>query len=105
MTMNLDDTTVRPHRALRRAAMIGGSATAVVIALLIAQSFFHTPKEPEAGADAGVSQPIATPEPVTLRFVPSPVIETNPKFFFGSGDGSNGYYSERPNQPERPIEW
>jgi hypothetical protein len=39
------------------------------------------------------------------KIVPSPVIETNPKFFFGSGDGSNGYYAERPNHPERPMEW
>ena len=23
----------------------------------------------------------------------------------GRGDGSNGCYSERPNRPERPIEW
>jgi hypothetical protein len=84
--------------------MIGAAATAVVI-LLIAQPFFYTPTEPKAGANASLSQPVLAPEPVTLKFVPSPVIETNPKFFFGSGDGSNGYYAERPNHPERPMEW
>jgi hypothetical protein len=30
--------------------------------------------------------------------VPSPVIEANGQFFFGTGDGSVGYYSERPVQ-------
>jgi hypothetical protein len=29
-------------------------------------------------------------------FVTSPTIDANPKFFFGTGDGSNGYYAERP---------
>jgi hypothetical protein len=30
--------------------------------------------------------------------VTSDAIGTNSQFFFGSGDGSSGYYSERPNQ-------
>ncbi len=99
MTMSFDVTTIRPRRVLHWAAMIGGSATAVMIGgLLTAQSFFYTPTEPKAGANASLSQPVAAPDPVTLKFVPSPVIETNPNFFFGSGDGSNGSYSERPNQ-------
>jgi hypothetical protein len=84
--------------------MIGGAATVVVIALLVAQSSFYTPTELKDGANASLSLPVLAPEPVTLKFVPSPVIETNPKFFFGSGDGSNGYYAERPTHPERPIE-
>ena len=29
------------------------------------------------------------------EIVPSPVIETNPQFFFGTGDQSAGYYSDR----------
>jgi len=28
--------------------------------------------------------------------VPSPVIDPNPVFFFGTGDGSAGYYAEDP---------
>jgi hypothetical protein len=28
--------------------------------------------------------------------VASPTIETNSQFFFGSGNGSSGYYAERP---------
>ena len=34
----------------------------------------------------------------TLGIVPSPVIDTNSEFFFGTGDGSAGYYAELPNQ-------
>jgi hypothetical protein len=96
MTMSLGVTTVRPRRVLGWAATIGGVAIAAVIGLLIAESFFYTPTEPKAGANASLTEPLPVPEPVTLKFVPSPVIETNPKFFFGSGDGSNGYYSESP---------
>ena len=36
--------------------------------------------------------------PATLEIVPSPVIDTNGEFFFGTGDGSAGYYAECPNQ-------
>ena len=36
--------------------------------------------------------------PVTFEIVPSPVIDTNGQFFFGTGDASAGYYSERPVQ-------
>ena len=100
MTMSLDATTVHPRRAFRWAAMIAGSATAVILGLVIAQSFFYIPTNSKAGANTSQSQPVAAAEPVTLEIVPSPVIETNPKFFFGSGDGSNGYYAERPNYPE-----
>jgi hypothetical protein len=96
-TMNLDVTTVRPHRVLRWVAMIGGAAaTAVVIGLLIAQSFFHTVTNAKPSANSSLSQPVATPELVTFEIVPSPVIETNGSFFIGTGDGSAGHYSERP---------
>ena len=96
-TMNFDVTTVRPRRVLRWAAMIGGAAaTAVVIGLLIAQSFFDIATNAKPSANSGLSQPAATPELVTFEIVPSPVIETNGPFFIGTGDGSAGYYSERP---------
>jgi hypothetical protein len=36
--------------------------------------------------------------PATLEIVPSPVIDTHSEFFFGTADGSAGYYAERPNQ-------
>jgi hypothetical protein len=98
-TMNLDMTTVRRRRVLRRAVMIGSAAaTAVVIGLLTAQSFFHTATASNAGANPSLIQPVAAPAAVTFEIVPSPVIETNGQFFFGTGDGSAGYYSERPVQ-------
>jgi hypothetical protein len=40
----------------------------------------------------------AVETPATLEIVPSPVIDTNSEFFFGTGDGSIGYYAERPNR-------
>ena len=40
----------------------------------------------------------AVETPATFEIVPSPVIDTNSKFFFGTGDGSIGYYAERPHR-------
>ena len=93
-TLGLHTTTVRPRRVLHWAAIIGGAATALVIGLLTVQSFFYTATDPRAGANASLL--VAAPGPVTLEIVPSPVIETNIQFFLGTGDGSNGYYSEGP---------
>ncbi len=95
-TTSLDITTVRPRRVLRWAAIIGGAATAVVIGLLTAESSFYTATDPKAGNNASLSQPVAASGPVTFEIVPSPVIDTNAQFFFGTGDGGAGYYSERP---------
>lgn len=95
MTKSLEVTTVRPRHMLRWA--LGGVATVVAIGLLVARSSFYAPTQANAGANADRSETFATIEPPTLRFVPSPVIETNPEFFFGNGDGSAGYYAERPS--------
>jgi hypothetical protein len=43
--------------------------------------------ETSAGAKAEV-------EPTKFEITPSPVIEPNPKFFVGTGDGSSGSYEE-----------
>ena len=44
-----------------------------------------------------MSQAIADREPAieTVSIVASPTIEANSQFFFGTGDGSNGYYAEQ----------
>ncbi|MFY9894641.1 MAG: hypothetical protein WAK63_10990 [Xanthobacteraceae bacterium] len=95
-TMSLDVTSVRPRRVLRLAAMIGGAAaTAVVIGLLTAQSFSHAAIDAKPSANASLSQPVAVPELVASEIVPSPVIDTDAPIFIGTGDGSNGYYTER----------
>ena len=95
-TMSLDVKTVGPRRVLRRAAVIGGVVTAVVLGLLTAESFSSTATAPKPRADVNVGQSATAPGPATFKFVPSPVIETNAQFFFGSGDGSAGYYGELP---------
>ncbi len=95
-TMSLDVTTVRPRRLLPWATMLGGLVTGVAIGVLTAGSFFATAAGPKTSVNVSLSQPVAALEPVAFEFVPSPVIEANPRFFFGTGDGSVGYYSERP---------
>ncbi len=98
-TMSLDVTIVRPRRVLRLAAMIGSAtATGVVIGLLIAGTVFSTATGPKTGVSASLNQPVAALEPVTFEIAPSPVVEANGQFFFGTGDGSAGYYSVRPVQ-------
>jgi len=83
---------------VRRVVVIGGATAIVMIALLSAKPFYSAMTNPKAASSADVSRPVANQKPVTeeVSFVTSPTVETNPKFFFGSGDGSNGYYAERP---------
>ncbi len=95
-TKSLDITTIRPRRVLPWAA--SSAAIGVAIGLLTAGFFSYTATNPNAGASASLSQPVAALGPVTFEIVPSPVIEANGQFFFGTGDGSVGYYTERPVQ-------
>ena len=80
---------------VRRVVVIGGATAAVMVALLFAKPFYSatTAKGPSG---ASVSQPVKDQEPATeaVSFVTSPTIDY--QFFFGSGDGSSGYYAERP---------
>jgi hypothetical protein len=81
-----------------RVAAIAGATVIAVIALLLAKPV--TSAMTAQGA-AGVTEvdrsAVRTPAEIeTVSFVTSPSIETNPQFFFGTGDGSNGYYAERP---------
>jgi len=83
---------------LRRVTVIGGVTAAVIIGLLFAKPFYSATIDTEALASGDVSQSVADRGPAveTAPIVPSPVIDTNSQFFFGSGDGSNGYYAEQP---------
>ena len=103
MTMSLDVTTVSPRSALLWAATIGGTAAVIAIGLLIAQSFSYTPPV-QAGINARVvsDYDTAAGPTTTSEIVPSPAVEANPQFFFGCGDGSNGYYAERPGIDRKP---
>ncbi len=91
-TMGLGESGVR------RVVVIGGATAIVLIALLFAKPFYSAMANPKAASSADVSRPVANQEPATeeVSFVTSPTVETNSQFFFGSGDGSNGYYAERP---------
>ena len=83
---------------VHRIVVIGGATAAVMLALLFAKPFYSA-----MTSSADVGRPVASQEPAieTVSFVASPTIETHPKFFLGTGDGSNGYYAERP-APTRP---
>ena len=83
--------------AFRRVVVIAGATAAVMIALLFAKPFYSATTA-TALSSAGVSQTVAEQEPATetVSIVASPTIDTNPQFFFGCGDGSNGYYAEQP---------
>jgi hypothetical protein len=83
---------------LRRVTVIGGFTAVVIIGLLFAEPIYSAKIISKPPARADVSRYVADREPatVTASIVPSPVIDTNVQFFFGSGDGSNGYYAEQP---------
>ena len=81
----------------RRVVVIAGATAAVMVALLFAKPFYSVTTA-KAPSSADVSQPVANEETATetVSIVASPTIDTNSEFFFGCGDGSNGYYAERP---------
>ena len=81
-----------------RVSAIGGATAAFMVALAFANPFYSAIADSKAPVTAHVSQPVAAHEPATeaVSFVASPVIDTNSEFFYGSGDGSSGYYAERP---------
>jgi hypothetical protein len=95
-TISRNASTVQRHRVLRWAAVIGGITGAFATGLLTAKSFSLTTERPHATINAVVNRPATASAPATFEIVPSPVIEANPQFFFGTGDHSNGYYAEPP---------
>jgi hypothetical protein len=103
-TVGLD---IAKHRRSPWAIVIAGGAIASFIGLATAGSVLFTAINVEAkapgthGSSVTSSAPAAVDiAPATLAIVPSPVIDPNPVFFFGSGDGSAGYYAERPPYAE-----
>jgi hypothetical protein len=94
-TTNANVPIVARRPVLRWAVVIGGIAVGFATGLLTAKSFSFS-AEPKTVIAARPTQPAAAPAPATSEIVPSPVIEANPEFFFGTGDGSAGNYSDRP---------
>ena len=88
--------TTFEHRAFRL-AIVGGTATVVVIGLLIAGSVISTT------SDATTGTHITAPTFSTFASVESS-IDPNPVFYFGTGDGSAGYYAERPRDERQQID-
>jgi hypothetical protein len=77
---------------------VAGCAIAISVAVLTTRSEHSGPTKARAEIQRPTSPKPAEAEvaPATFEIAPSPVIEPNPKFFFGAGDGSSGYYDERP---------
>ena len=91
----LDVTTSCPPNMFRWAAITGGVTTVVAIGLLIAGLFSPIATHSKATINANPNKSVSASEPTMSEIVPSPVIETNPQFFFRTGDQSAGYYSDR----------
>jgi len=84
--------------AFHRIIVIAGATAVVIIALFLAKSIYSTTNDLNRVGSSDRQRSVADnkPEIETISFVTSPAIETNPQFLFGAGDGSNGYYAERP---------
>jgi hypothetical protein len=77
------------------------AAIILSIGLLTAESMHTAALPSKEGPTASQGPAAETPapartevEPRGYEITPSPVIEPNPKFFFGAGDGSSGSYDE-----------
>lgn len=80
-------------------AIVTGSAAVAAVVLLTASlvSLSHATTDTTPTFSRFERSPEVL-EPVAFAIVPSPVIGANPQFYFGSGDGSSGYYAERPDR-------
>jgi hypothetical protein len=93
-------TNVRKNRGSFWAVVIAGGAIATLAGLATVEAVLFTTIRADARVAANQSPPSATLDvdvaPGTLAIVPSPVIDPNPVFFFGAGDGSAGFFAEQP---------
>jgi hypothetical protein len=82
---------MREPSDVRRVAAIASVAAIAIVAVLVGKhSFFAATAQKVPPAHATEPQ---TAQSETVAFVTSPVIDPDPQFFFGAGDGSNGYYA------------
>jgi hypothetical protein len=86
---------------VRRVVAIAGATAVVMTALVLGNPFYSAVANTKAPSRADVSKPVAHQEPATETafFTISPSDDANSEFFFGAGDGSNGYYAEQPEPP------
>ena len=94
-------TTSFGNSDFRRVLAICGATAVVMVALLLGNSFYSAVANIKAPSSSDMSKPVANQEPAseTVSIVASPTIDANPQFFFGTGDGSAGYYAEQPEPP------
>lgn len=81
-----------------RVVVVVAATSLVMLALFAVKSYSSGAAEIPGDGRTDVKRPIpnGAQKAEEISFVTSPTIDTNPKFFFGAGDGSNGYYAERP---------
>jgi hypothetical protein len=81
-----------------RVGVVAAATSLVMLALLVSNSYYFRTIGTAISSRTDIIHPPpdASAKAAEISFVTSPTIETNPKFFFGAGDGSNGYYAERP---------
>jgi len=84
----------------RRLVVIAGATVAVIVALLLVKPIYSLATYETAAISVDVNQHVADQgrQIGTASFVASPTID-NQQLFYGTGDGSNGYYGEGPKQP------
>ena len=89
---------LRTHRVTFGAIVVAGSAIAISFACSTAASMDATAIEAEIATTQSAQAEDNTDytAPAAMEIAPSPVIEPDPSFFVGAGDGGNGYYHERP---------
>jgi hypothetical protein len=84
----------------RRLAVIAGATVAAMVALVLAKPIYSLATYETPAISVGASQRVVDQarEIGTVTFVTSPTID-NQQLFYGTGDGSNGYYGEGPKLP------
>ena len=104
-----DVANVHGRRISFLTMLVAGGAIATFVGLATAGSVLFGAINAEAKAPGSQivavvpSGPANVSGPATLEIVPSPVIDPNPTFFFGTGDGSAGYYAEGPLDERQTI--
>jgi hypothetical protein len=75
---------------MQRATFLGSAVILAVIGFIFsAHSALVVDTHPQVVVAIASPQSSVTEAPATQEIVPNPVIEMNPHFFFGTGDGGN----------------
>jgi hypothetical protein len=98
---NTGAVDVRRHRVTFWAIVAAGGVIAIALGYLATASMRTAAIKAQGESAQNARVEPAAPSkdeivPATFEIKPSPVIEPDPAFFIGAGDGSSGYYAERP---------